>query len=151
MWTLASILSPKGRIDRRGFWVTWPLMAAPWVLVFLDPPFGLIAVIVGLYPTICAFSKRLHDFGGKGLWLAPVWAIVFGLTADGAGKYLFSRTLASLSGWPGGRGLFDFGDMGGLYQISGATLIFLLASTVVGAVAGRDASTSQEATAEVFD
>lgn len=138
-------------MDRKGFWLVWPLFATPWILAFLEPLIGLPGLIVVLYPVACLFSRRLHDMGGRALWLAPIWIVVLGLILVGGNSYLTASALASLSAWPGGRGLLDFGDMGGLYQISGAALIFLVASLVVGTIPGDDGSKMRKATARTFE
>ncbi|MBO9706913.1 MAG: hypothetical protein J7521_01770 [Caulobacter sp.] len=145
------LLSPQGRLDRKGFWLVWLLLLAPWGLVFADPFTGFPALALVLYPVVCLFSKRMRDLGGRARWLAPLWVLLAGLILYAANSYLTANALASLSGWPGGRGLSDFGDMGGLYQVCSAILVFLVASLIIGTIPGDDGSKSRTEAAQAFE
>ena len=93
----------------------------------------------------------MHDMGGRARWLTPLWIVLSGLIVAGGNSYLAAAALASLSAWPGGRGLLDFGDMGGLYEISGAGLLLLVASLIVGMIPGDDGSKIRNAAARTFE
>jgi uncharacterized membrane protein YhaH (DUF805 family) len=92
---LGLFLSPRGRIGRRSFWHGWLVLTlinvslvsaiggvakavTPNSLIWLPP-------LVTLYPTICLYSKRLHDLGRSGWlqlfprasWAFPALAAVF--------------------------------------------------------------------------
>jgi uncharacterized membrane protein YhaH (DUF805 family) len=80
-------LSPEGRIGQRDFWIGFLVL---FVIGLLAPVLHILAPLVWLvllFPWVCLFSKRLHDFGKSGfLILIPVvvaclamgMAIVFG-------------------------------------------------------------------------
>lgn len=138
-------------MDRNGFWLIWPLFVTPWPLAFFDPFIGLPMLFLFLYPVACLFSKRMRDMGGRARWLTPLWIVLSGLIVAGGNSYLTAAALASLSAWPGGRGLLDFGDMGGLYEIGGAGLLLLVASLIVGAIPGDDGSKTRNVAARTFD
>lgn len=95
---------------------------------------GAIALVVSIYPTICLFSRRLHDAGLSGWLLAPAWLFIAMTSAYGAYRHFGATILASLTAWPGGAGVLDLGDMGGLYPFLAGTLCFAIISLAGGTV-----------------
>ncbi len=72
----ALLLSPKGRIRRRDFWVGFIIVMVSSVLIGLVPIVGPILGFVLLWPQICIHAKRLHDMG----WSAWIMLVPFGVT-----------------------------------------------------------------------
>ena len=63
-------LSADGRIRRSEFWIGWLVIFA--VNALLGWVIPLLSILL-IYPTVCIFSKRLHDMGKTGwLQLAPI-------------------------------------------------------------------------------
>jgi uncharacterized membrane protein YhaH (DUF805 family) len=76
-------LSPEGRIGRGEFWIGFLVILGVSVVLGFIPILGQLVSLLLLWPTICIYSKRLHDFGKSGwLQLVPiVSAIVFTIAA----------------------------------------------------------------------
>ncbi len=74
-------LSPEGRIGQKDYWTGVLVLFVVWlasnILHVLAPIIWLLLV----FPWVCVFAKRLHDFGRSG-WLILVPA-AFGLIAVG--------------------------------------------------------------------
>ena len=93
---LDAFLGPRGRIDRRTFWlaagalylgsfVVALVVAIPILMIFGSQPRsaalasavnGAVIVAALLFPACSAVSRRLHDFG-QSAWLAAPIAIAF--------------------------------------------------------------------------
>ncbi len=68
-------LSADGRIRRKEFWIGALILMIVWVL---SPLFHVLAPMIWLallYPWICVFSKRLHDFGKSGFLILLPFAV----------------------------------------------------------------------------
>ncbi|HEX2561087.1 DUF805 domain-containing protein, partial [Phenylobacterium sp.] len=66
-------LTADGRIGKRDFWIGFAILFGIGFVAGMIPVLGQIISLVLIYPTVCVFSKRLHDFGKTGwLYLAPV-------------------------------------------------------------------------------
>lgn len=63
--------TPFGRIGRRDFWLAWLVIFAVNVVLTWIPFIGVALWLVGIYCTICIYSKRLHDMGRTG-WLQVI-------------------------------------------------------------------------------
>ena len=64
-------LDAKGRIGQKDFWIGFLILFVGGIILSFIPVIGQIASIILIYPWVCLFSKRLHDFGKTG-WLAAV-------------------------------------------------------------------------------
>jgi uncharacterized membrane protein YhaH (DUF805 family) len=64
-------LNANGRIGQKDFWIGFLILFVGGFILGLIPILGMIVSIVLIYPWVCLFSKRLHDFGKTG-WLAAV-------------------------------------------------------------------------------
>ena len=64
-------LTANGRIGQKDFWIGWVILFAAGFILGMIPFLGMIIGIALIYPNVCVFSKRLHDFGKSG-WLAAV-------------------------------------------------------------------------------
>jgi uncharacterized membrane protein YhaH (DUF805 family) len=94
------LFSAKGRIGQKTFWMTYgPILVISLALSFVarsDPSNRSMGLLVGLvtlillYPTICIYSKRLHDMGRSG-WLQLV---VYGLRIA-FGIFVATRTFGA--------------------------------------------------------
>jgi uncharacterized membrane protein YhaH (DUF805 family) len=65
-------LSADGRIDKRDFWIGFAILFVAGLVLGMIPVLGLISILL-IYPWVCVYAKRLHDFG-RSAWLilAPV-------------------------------------------------------------------------------
>ena len=70
-------LNANGRIGQKDFWIGFLILFVGGFILGLIPFINMIAGLVLIYPSVCVFSKRLHDFGKTG-WLA---AVPFGIGA----------------------------------------------------------------------
>lgn len=78
-------LSADGRIRRSEFWIGWLVIFA--VNALLGWVIPLLSILL-IYPTVCIFSKRLHDMGKTGwLQLIPVvvWCVAVPVAVLGLG------------------------------------------------------------------
>jgi uncharacterized membrane protein YhaH (DUF805 family) len=71
----ALFLSPRGRINRRDFWIGFAILFAANIVVGVIPFIGQLAGILLMWPQICVHSKRLHDMG-RTAWLQVIPAIL---------------------------------------------------------------------------
>lgn len=128
----ALFLSADGRIGRKDFWIGALILMVAWLLA---PVFHLLAPIVWLlllYPWVCVFSKRLHDFGRSGFlivvpFLVGAVAVALGLAFGGAAALgsLWAAAFGGAVSWAmviGGLGV-----MAGFLALAGvAKVIFIL-------------------------
>jgi len=71
----ALFLSGDGRIGRKDFWIGVLILFIAWTIA---PIFHLLAPLIWvllLYPWVCVFAKRLHDFGKSGWLIAIPFAV----------------------------------------------------------------------------
>lgn len=74
------LLSPRGRIGRRDFWLGFGVLMAGSIILTILPVVGQFAGIVLVWPLACILTKRLHDAGRSGwLLLLPLSAFVLAL------------------------------------------------------------------------
>ena len=95
----ALYLSPEGRTSQRDFWTAFLVLIAIWFVSLLLHIFAPIVWLLLVFPWVCVFAKRLHDFG-KSAWLilipvgigflAGMLALILG------GVSVFSAALAVL-------------------------------------------------------
>jgi uncharacterized membrane protein YhaH (DUF805 family) len=127
-------LSGEGRIGRKDFWIGVLILFVAWTIA---PVFHLLAPVIWvllLYPWVCVFAKRLHDFGRSGwLILLPVAAgavaVTLGLVFGGIAGLGALWSLAF--GWadPGAWALVfgGLGVMAGFVALAGVVkLVFVL-------------------------
>ena len=70
-------LNANGRIGQKDFWIGFLILFVVSFVVHFIPVLGQILWLVLIYPTVCLYSKRLHDFGKSG-WLVLVpYAVLF--------------------------------------------------------------------------
>jgi uncharacterized membrane protein YhaH (DUF805 family) len=70
-------LSADGRIGQKDFWVGVLILFVIWLLA---PALHILAPLVWLlllYPWVCVFAKRLHDFGKSGLLILVPFIVAF--------------------------------------------------------------------------
>lgn len=65
----ALFLTSQGRIGQKDFWIGFAILFVGGFVLGLIPLVNMISGFVLIYPTVCIFAKRLHDFGKSG-WLA---------------------------------------------------------------------------------
>ena len=84
------LLSPEGRISQKDFWIGVLVLVCLWLVShFLHVLAPLIWLLL-VYPWVCIYAKRLHDFGKSGwLVLLPIvvgiGALCLGLLFGGLG------------------------------------------------------------------
>ena len=123
-------LSANGRVGQSAFWIGFLILFVAGFVVQIIPILGQILAIAMIYPWICLFSKRLHDFGKSG-WLVllpfAVWigALCVGFFLGGAGMIA-----GAMSGYNDVAAATAFGGAGlilGLMGLAGlVNLVFLL-------------------------
>ncbi len=68
-------LTADGRIGKKDFWIAWLILFAAGFVAGLIPVIGGFIGLALIYPNVCIFSKRLHDFDKTG-WLAALPYVV---------------------------------------------------------------------------
>lgn len=104
-------LTADSRIGKRDFWIGMLILFVANVVLSLIPVIGWIASLALIYPAVCLYSKRLHDFGKTGwLTLVPVIAVagamvvgaltggmaILGMSAAGSDAAAASAAMAGL-------------------------------------------------------
>lgn len=64
-------LSADGRSAQTEFWIGFAILFVAGLILGMVPLIGQVITLLLIYPTVCVFSKRLHDFGKTG-WLAAL-------------------------------------------------------------------------------
>ena len=118
-------LNANGRIGQRDFWIGWVILFVATLILGLIPVIGHIIGLVLIYPTVCVYSKRLHDFGKSGWLVAIPYAVfiiaaVIGVIAGGSAILMGASAGANASAAAAGA-------LGGL----GLMMLFLLIAFVV--------------------
>lgn len=72
---LQHFISPKGRLDRRGFLILAGAMLVVGIVAGLVPGIGGLIPIVFAWPWLCIAIKRLHDMGRSGTAAMVLMAI----------------------------------------------------------------------------
>ncbi len=70
-------LSPEGRIGQKEFWIGVLILFVIWILTPLLHIMAPLAWLLLLYPWVCVFAKRLHDFGKSGLLILVPFVVGF--------------------------------------------------------------------------
>ena len=66
-------LSADGRIGQKDFWIGYLILLVAGFVLGMIPVLGMLVGLALIYPSVCIFTKRLHDFGKTGwLQLAPI-------------------------------------------------------------------------------
>lgn len=81
-------LSAQGRIGQNDFWIGFAILFVSGMILGMIPFVGLLLI----YPNVCVFAKRLHDFGKTGwLYLVPIGItillMIVGFMAGGAAMF----------------------------------------------------------------
>lgn len=71
-------LTADGRIGKRDFWIGFAILFVANLVLGLIPVLGALISLALIYPMVCLYSKRLHDFGKTG-WLTAIPFVVFAL------------------------------------------------------------------------
>jgi uncharacterized membrane protein YhaH (DUF805 family) len=70
-------LNANGRIGQKDFWIGFAILFVVGFILGLIPVIGQLASIILLFPWVCLYSKRLHDFGKTGwLVLVPIGVVL---------------------------------------------------------------------------
>ncbi len=65
-------LSPEGRMGQKDYWIGMAILFVAWVLSHALHILAPLVWLLLIYPGVCVYAKRLHDFGQSGwLILAP--------------------------------------------------------------------------------
>ncbi len=115
-------LSPEGRIGQKDFWLGGLILLVIWLATPLLHIFAPLAWLLLLFPWVCVFAKRLHDFGKSGLLiLAP---LVVGVVAATLGVIFGGMTVFSAV-WTYATGGGEPASWAALLGALGAMLAFL--------------------------
>ena len=110
-------LSANGRIGQKDFWIGFAILFVGGLILGMIPVLGMIIGLVLIYPTVCVYSKRLHDFGKSG-WLAAVpyaiGAVVMGVMTIAGGAAIFGAASGSAAGTGGAMAAFGMMGLVGL-------------------------------------
>ena len=126
-------LSADGRIGKKEFWIGWIVLFAVGIVANLIPLINMIAGFVLIYPTVCVYSKRLHDSGKTG-WLAAlpyavfIVAMVIGIAMFGTG--IFAAAMSGSSGNDPAAAAAAMSGMGGFFGVMGLAFLFYIAFTL---------------------
>ena len=113
-------LSANGRIGQKDFWIGFLILFVAGFILGLIPFLGMIISIALIYPWVCLYSKRLHDFGKTG-WLA---AVPFGIWLIAGVLAVFAGGAAMMGVASGNEAAAAGGMMAGL---AGMGLVMMLA------------------------
>jgi uncharacterized membrane protein YhaH (DUF805 family) len=113
-------LSANGRIGQKDFWVGFLILFVASIICSLIPILGMILILALIYPWVCLYTKRLHDFGKSGwLQLIPI-----------AANFLLGIVATVVSG--GAMMAASAGSAGGLGAMFATMGLFLLISLAIG-------------------
>jgi uncharacterized membrane protein YhaH (DUF805 family) len=109
-------LRADGRIGQKDFWLGWLILFVAGIVLGMIPLLGMLISLALIYPNVCVFSKRLHDFGKTG-WLAAapyvilLVASVIAMAMGGAAMFSAmsgsaAGTAAAMTGLGLGMGIF---------------------------------------------
>jgi len=138
-------LSPGGRIGQKEFWIGWVILFVIGIILNILPeglkPIAGIVSLAMIYPSVCVYSKRLHDAGRSG-WLAAlpyaVWFLagILGVLVGGAGMLaMLSGDTSAMTGGIAGLGM--------ALLIILAALVFYIAFTVWVGIGKSDPAPNQ--------
>lgn len=68
-------LAADGRIGKKDFWIAWLILFVAGIVAGMIPIIGGFIGLALIYPSVCIYSKRLHDFDKSG-WLAALPYVV---------------------------------------------------------------------------
>jgi len=138
-------LSPGGRIGQKEFWIGWVILFVIGIILnYLPQGIKMIGSVISLamiYPTVCVYSKRLHDAGRSG-WLAAlpyavaIIGVILAVIVGGAGMLaMLSGDTSAAAGGMAGVG------MAGLIMLG--ILVFYIAYTLWVGLAKSDPAPNQ--------
>ena len=117
-------LSANGRIGQKDFWIGFLILFVAGIVLGMIPFLGMIIGLALIYPNVCIFSKRLHDFGKTG-WLAAVpyaiFAVVMVVSMIAGGAAFFGAASGTAAG--AGGAMAAMGTMGLLFLLGFAAYI----------------------------
>jgi uncharacterized membrane protein YhaH (DUF805 family) len=76
-------LSAEGRIGQKDFWIGVLILIVAWVVSHLAHIFAPLIWLLLIYPWVCVYAKRLHDFDKSG-WMMLIPVVVGFLALIGA-------------------------------------------------------------------
>ena len=112
-------LTPNGRIGQKDFWIGFLILFVAGIVLGMIPILGMIIGLALIYPNVCLFSKRLHDFGKTG-WLAAVpyaiFAVCMVISMVAGGAAIFGAASGNEAAAAGGM-MAAMGTMGLLFLL----------------------------------
>jgi uncharacterized membrane protein YhaH (DUF805 family) len=96
-------LSANGRIGQKDFWIGFAILFVAGLVLGMIPVLGMLIGLALIYPNICLYSKRLHDFGKTG-WLAALPYVVLLIAGVIAGISGGAAMVGAMSGNAAGAG-----------------------------------------------
>lgn len=123
-------LTADGRIGKRDFWIGFAILFVANLVLGMIPVLGALISLALIYPMVCLYSKRLHDFGKTG-WLTAIpfvvmaLALVVGLITGGMA--VIGMGAAGSDQAAAGAAMAGLGMFGGLMALAGLIALgFLL-------------------------
>ena len=90
-------LSANGRIGQKDFWIGFLILFVAGLILGMIPVLGMLIGLALIYPNVCLYSKRLHDFGKSG-WLAAVPYVILAVAMLIAGLTGGAAMFGAMSG-----------------------------------------------------
>jgi uncharacterized membrane protein YhaH (DUF805 family) len=123
-------LTADSRIGKRDFWIGFLILFVANIVLSLIPVIGWLVSLALMYPMVCLYSKRLHDFGKTGwLTLVPFVAFFGAMVVGGltGGMALLGMGAAGSDAAAASAAVAGLGMFGGLMALAGLiSLGFLL-------------------------
>jgi uncharacterized membrane protein YhaH (DUF805 family) len=150
-WTTL-FLNANGRIGPKDFWIGFAILFVIDIILRYIPVLGPVLTLVLLYPWVCVYAKRLHDFGKSG-WLVaiPIAALfvlgMIGAVIGGAGM------IAANSSPAGVAAASAFAGLGIMALMVGLGALFWIAFALWVGLSKRDPLPNRYGppTASIFD
>ncbi|WP_296817799.1 DUF805 domain-containing protein [Brevundimonas sp.] len=136
-------LDANGRIGKKDFWIGFLILFVAGIILNFVPVIGQIAAILLIYPWICLYSKRLHDFGKSG-WLVIVPVVAMIVATIGSIMTMGAAAFGAASSTTDyGAASAMMGGLGGMALLNVVALLVCLAFLLWVGLSKGDEGTNQ--------